>query len=177
MSSVASILPPMTIEIPREESTSRNLSELAWFVFCQWLGNYHWMKCIFLVLCVWLKLMATRRGSISMRAAVIVCEQPCVKGQLDYAFREDYESSSGGPALNPTWGEGTFDTSLGPYRFFLGQFCAPFCRGLLGCVSCILALATKQILQVWSWRRTWVGSKPLYARFSVYCHHWGNFVY
>ncbi len=53
-----------------------------------------------------------------MRAAVIVCEQPCVKGQLDYAFREDYESTSGGPALNPTWGEGTFDTSLGPYRYF-----------------------------------------------------------
>ena len=61
--------------------------------------------------------ISTRRGSISMRAAVIVCEQPCVKGQLDYAFREDYESTSGGPALNPTWGEGTFDTSLGPYRF------------------------------------------------------------
>lgn len=53
-----------------------------------------------------------------MRAAVIVCEQDCVKGQLDYAFREDYESSSGGPSLNPSWGEGTFDTSLGPYRYF-----------------------------------------------------------
>ena len=54
-----------------------------------------------------------------MRAAVIVCEQDCVKGQLDYAFREDYESISGGPSLNPAWGEGTFDTALGPYRYFM----------------------------------------------------------
>lgn len=53
-----------------------------------------------------------------MRAAVIVCELPCVKGQLDYTFREDYESASGGPSLSPAWGEGTFDSSLGPYRLF-----------------------------------------------------------
>ena len=67
-----------------------------------------------------------------MRAAVIVCELPCVKGQLDYTFREDYESSSGGPSLNPTWGEGTFDSALGPYRCQVlpghcGFWCANAC--------------------------------------------------
>ena len=61
-----------------------------------------------------------------MRAAVIVCEQDCVKGQLDYAFREDYESISGGPSLNPAWGEGTFDTSLGPYRYCIFQIVSGF---------------------------------------------------
>lgn len=64
----------------------------------------------------------SRRGAISMRAAVITCEQPCVKGQLEFPFREDYESSSGGPSLNPAWGEGTFDTALGPYQYAVLHF-------------------------------------------------------
>jgi hypothetical protein len=47
-------------------------------------------------------------GHIVMRAAGIVCETSCKSGQLDWDFSNSFESRTGGPGLDPAWGEGTF---------------------------------------------------------------------
>lgn len=56
-------------------------------------------------------------GGMCMRAGVIICERPCIKGALDYNFRMDFLSSTYGPALDPSWGEGDFESIRGPYVF------------------------------------------------------------
>jgi hypothetical protein len=56
-------------------------------------------------------------GSLCMRAGVIICERPCVQGELSYNFRMDFLSSTFGPALDPSWGEGEFEGIRGPYVF------------------------------------------------------------
>eukprot|EP00960_Hanusia_phi_P062612 765213-Hanusia_phi.AAC.3 len=61
------------------------------------------------------------KGSMCMRAGLIVCEKPCINGQLDYQFREEYASSTFGPSLDPMWGEGTFLSQQGPYQFSAGK--------------------------------------------------------
>ena len=61
------------------------------------------------------------RGHMSMRAGVIVCEKPCVGGELNYNFRMDFLSSTFGPAGDPYWGEGVFDSQVGPYNFDGGK--------------------------------------------------------
>ena len=48
-------------------------------------------------------------GYLSMRAGVLVCERPCVDGELNYLFPMSFISSTQGPALDPAWGEGDFD--------------------------------------------------------------------
>ena len=52
-----------------------------------------------------------------MRAGVIICERACIKSVLDYNFHLDFLSSTNGPALEPEWGEGDFDSIRGPYVF------------------------------------------------------------
>lgn len=47
-------------------------------------------------------------GGLSMRAGVMVCERPCVDGNMNYFFGLTFMSSTGGPSLDPFWGEGTF---------------------------------------------------------------------
>ena len=48
------------------------------------------------------------RGHIVMRAGGIVCETKCKSGQLDWSFDSSFESRTGGPGLDPAWGEGKF---------------------------------------------------------------------
>ena len=59
-------------------------------------------------------------GHISMRAGLLVCEIPCVSGELDYEFKDQFASSKFGPALVPAWGSGHFSSSRG-YVFNTGQ--------------------------------------------------------
>ena len=60
-------------------------------------------------------------GGLCMRAGVIICERPCIKGELSYNFRMDFLSSTFGPAMDPAWGEGDFETMRGPYIFAAQQ--------------------------------------------------------
>jgi hypothetical protein len=76
-----------------------------------------------------------------MRAGVIICERPCIKGALDYNFRMDFLSSTYGPALDPEWGEGDFESDRGPYIFEAG-------KGLmLNRIRCIAGAAWTIIVQ------------------------------
>jgi hypothetical protein len=59
-------------------------------------------------------------GHISMRAGLLLCEIPCVSGELDYEFKDQFTSSKFGPALVPAWGSGHFSSSQG-YVFHAGQ--------------------------------------------------------
>ena len=40
---------------------------------------------------------------ISMRAGVLMCEQPCKNKQLDYSLQRTLLSNSDGPALAAPW--------------------------------------------------------------------------
>jgi len=51
----------------------------------------------------------TWRGHIAMRAGAIICETKCKKGSLDWSFDGSFESRTGGPSLDPAWGEGSFN--------------------------------------------------------------------
>jgi len=63
----------------------------------------------------------TYYGWMSMRAAVLLCERPCLRDTLVYTFRDSsLLSSTKGPSLETFWGEGTFDDKKG-YRFGAGQ--------------------------------------------------------
>ena len=58
-----------------------------------------------------------------MRAGALVCQKDCIKGHLDYEFKESLSSSSDGPMGHAPWGEGTFQTgkNQGWYKFSQGQ--------------------------------------------------------
>ena len=56
----------------------------------------------------------------AMRAAVLVCEEDCEDGNLDYTFRNSLSSDTDGPPLLASWGAGTFAASTG-YRFSQGD--------------------------------------------------------
>jgi hypothetical protein len=58
----------------------------------------------------------TWNGGIGMRASVIVCERKCEENKLDYDFDDSFLSTTKGPALDPQWGEGSFEGQNG-YRF------------------------------------------------------------
>ena len=53
----------------------------------------------------------------SMRAAVLVCERPCVNKMLEYNFDYSFLSATKGPSLDPAWGEGTFNSRVIGYQF------------------------------------------------------------
>lgn len=62
-------------------------------------------------------------GAPAMRAGALLCEKPCIRGELDYRFKGGFASLSGGPSLDPAWGDGTFE-GLGEdehYEFGAGQ--------------------------------------------------------
>jgi hypothetical protein len=44
-----------------------------------------------------------------MRFGLILCEKPCVGGEMDYDFEGSMMSVTGGPSLDPAWGDGYFD--------------------------------------------------------------------
>ena len=48
-------------------------------------------------------------GGMCMRAGFILCEKPCVDGELDYDMDGSLMSATGGPSLDPAWGDGVFD--------------------------------------------------------------------
>ena len=56
----------------------------------------------------------------SMRAGVMLCERPCVKGELDYTFQSSLLSDTQGPPLYAVGGEGTFVPGQG-YKFMPHQ--------------------------------------------------------
>jgi hypothetical protein len=62
----------------------------------------------------------TWSGWLSMRAAALVCERPCVGSELDYRFQGSFTSKTKGPGLEAQWGEGEFDATSG-YHFGKGQ--------------------------------------------------------
>jgi hypothetical protein len=59
-------------------------------------------------------------GAIGLRASVIVCERKCTDNKLDYDFDDSFLSTTKGPALDPEWGEGSFEGKSG-YRFQGGR--------------------------------------------------------
>jgi hypothetical protein len=62
----------------------------------------------------------TWRGWPSMRAGILLCERPCLQGELEYNFHETFASTTRGPSLEAPRGEGYFDQSRG-YRFHKHQ--------------------------------------------------------
>ena len=48
-------------------------------------------------------------GGMCMRMGFILCEKPCVGGEMDYDFDGSMMSVTGGPSLDPAWGDGFFD--------------------------------------------------------------------
>ena len=56
----------------------------------------------------------------SMRAGVLMCDRPCLKGELVYKFDRSFLSSTRGPSLEAQWGEGSWSHQNG-YRFGKGQ--------------------------------------------------------
>ena len=60
-------------------------------------------------------------GQAAMRAGVLLCEHKCISGTLEYKFDSSFLSDSNGPALDPAWGEGSFDDPTLGYRFGAGQ--------------------------------------------------------
>eukprot|EP00960_Hanusia_phi_P074325 768213-Hanusia_phi.AAC.3 len=60
-------------------------------------------------------------GAMCMRAGLIICEKPCINGELDFHFRQDFLSTTYGPPLDPSWGEGNFVGPHGPYEFPAGK--------------------------------------------------------
>ena len=57
----------------------------------------------------------------SMRVGALICEMPCVDGELDYDLLEgSFLSMTQGPPLNPAWGDGFFAGDNG-YRFPAGR--------------------------------------------------------
>jgi len=48
-------------------------------------------------------------GGMCMRAGFILCEKPCVDGEMDYTMDGSMMSMTGGPSLDPAWGDGYFD--------------------------------------------------------------------
>jgi hypothetical protein len=48
-------------------------------------------------------------GGMCMRFGLILCEKPCVGGEMDYDFEGSMMSVTGGPSLDPAWGDGYFD--------------------------------------------------------------------
>ncbi|KAJ1490396.1 galactose-binding domain-like protein [Baffinella frigidus] len=59
-------------------------------------------------------------NGFAMRAAILVCEEDCERGNLDYTFRNSLSSSTEGPPLLASWGEGTFTSRIG-YQFHQGK--------------------------------------------------------
>ena len=59
-------------------------------------------------------------GHPSMRAGILLCERPCLQGQLDYRFGSGLLSDTQGPPLEAIGGEGVFEQGLG-YRFRSNQ--------------------------------------------------------
>jgi len=59
-------------------------------------------------------------GHPSMRAGVLLCERPCIKGELDYTFKSSLLSDKDGPPLEPIGDEGTFIEGQG-YQFLAHQ--------------------------------------------------------
>jgi hypothetical protein len=60
----------------------------------------------------------------AMRAGLVLCEQPCTDGMLDYHMDNTFASRSGGPSLDPAWGDGTFEDDAvtgDAYLFSAGQ--------------------------------------------------------
>ena len=51
----------------------------------------------------------TWNGGLCMRFGMILCEKPCVEGRMDYDFDGSMMSVTGGPSLDPAWGDGYFD--------------------------------------------------------------------
>jgi hypothetical protein len=62
----------------------------------------------------------TWQNWMSMRAAVLVCERPCVDNAMEFQFKGSFMSKTKGPGLEAQWGEGEFDDS-GGYHFLKGQ--------------------------------------------------------
>jgi len=62
----------------------------------------------------------TWSGWMSMRAAPLVCERPCIANELDYHFKGSFTSKTKGPGLEARWGEGQFDAVRG-YNFGKGE--------------------------------------------------------
>lgn len=52
-----------------------------------------------------------RNSHMSMRAGLLLCEQPCGNGELDYQFAWGLTSTTGGPSLTAPWGMGTYTNS------------------------------------------------------------------
>jgi len=58
-------------------------------------------------------------GGMCMRMGFILCEKPCVDGEMDYDFEGSMMSVTGGPSLDPAWGDGFFDED--GYHFAKGN--------------------------------------------------------
>ncbi len=68
-------------------------------------------------------------GHPTMRAALLVCAQDCEDKRLDYPLRNEFTSTSQGPALEPVGPPGDFDTTTGDGRYCSYQNGACACTG------------------------------------------------
>jgi len=91
---------------------------LVWgLVYAGWRHHVSASVYRFLLLYLHIKSVQIVRWSVLTQCLTSSCERPCIKGELSYSFRMDFLSSTYGPALDPSWGEGEFDSIRGPYVF------------------------------------------------------------